>query len=82
MIIVPNEYCGVAFDVWLDVFLEYALLIAQGGDIEMAYEIIASAFHANVFYHSIGSLFLIHVCWFCEFDHERNDFPVPSLIGT
>ena len=61
---VPEDYCGIAFHVWLDVFLDYAVVLAQGGDIKSAYEIIATAFHANVFFHSPESQNLIHVCWF------------------
>ena len=45
-------------------FLEYGLLMALDADLCSAYEIVASAYHANVFYHSPESLFLIHVCWF------------------
>ena len=41
--------------------------LAQGGDISSSYEVIAAAFHANVFYHSPESLLLIHVCWFSEY---------------
>lgn len=63
-IVIPTDYCGIPFSVWLDIFLEYALTLAQGGNILSSYETIAAAFHANVFYHSPESLFLIHVCWF------------------
>lgn len=63
-IVVPTDYCGIPFHVWLDIFLEYALTLAQGGNILPSYEIVAAAFNANVFYHSPESLFVIHVCWF------------------
>ena len=66
-IVVPTQYCGINFRVWLELFLEYALTLAQGGSILSSYEIIAAAYHANVFYHSSDSLFLIHVCWFSEY---------------
>ena len=65
-IIVPDDYCGVPFSAWLDTFLEYALALAKSGDIKSAYDTIASAFHANVFFHSPEALFLIHVCWFSK----------------
>lgn len=63
---VPDEYCGIPFKVWLDMFLDYALAIARDGEVKFAYEIIASALSANVFVHSKESLFLIHVCWFSK----------------
>lgn len=63
-IVIPTQYCEITFHAWLEIFLEYALTLAQGGSILSSYEIIAAAYHANVFYHSIDSLFLIHVCWF------------------
>lgn len=66
-LVVPSEYCGIPFTVWLDIFLEYGVALSRNGDIEAAYEIIAAAFHANVFYHSTESLFQIHVCWFSKF---------------
>ncbi|KAF6230208.1 hypothetical protein HO133_004547 [Letharia lupina] len=63
-IVIPGDYCRIPFDCWLEIFLAYALTLAHGGNILSSYEIIAAAFHANVFYHSPESLFCIHVCWF------------------
>ncbi|KAL6715712.1 transcription factor TFIIIC subunit tfc4 [Lecanora helva] len=63
-ILVPDNYCGIEFRIWLDMFLEYGLMLALEGEIDLAYEIIASAYHANVFFHSQESLCLIHICWF------------------
>lgn len=64
---IPTDYCGIPFHAWLEIFLEYALKLAQGGNILSSYEVIAAAFHANIFYHSPESLLLIHVCWFSEY---------------
>ena len=41
--------------------------LAQDGHILSSYEVIAAAFHANIFYHSPDALLLIHVCWFSEY---------------
>ena len=60
---VPGDYCGIPFHTWLDIFLEYAMALAQGGDAQSAYEVVSAAFQANVFAHSPQSLLLIHVCW-------------------
>jgi general transcription factor 3C polypeptide 3 (transcription factor C subunit 4) len=61
---VPKDYRGISFDIWLDIFLEYALHLAKAGDIEETYEIIQAAIDAIVFYHSRDYMFQIHVCWF------------------
>lgn len=50
--------------MWLDIFLEYAIYLAQNGDIEGAYETITAATDASVFYHDHQFMYLIHVCWF------------------
>lgn len=68
-------------------FLEYALALAQGGNIISSYEIIAAAFHANVFYDSQESLFLIHVCWFSEYPSRTcggnpNKYTACALLGN
>lgn len=63
---IPDEFRGIKFDAWLDIFLAYALKLARESKIQAAYEIILSASSANVFYHSPPCLFLIHVCWFSK----------------
>ncbi|MCJ1306435.1 transcription factor TFIIIC subunit tfc4 [Agyrium rufum] len=60
---IPNEYADVTFEEWLDIFCEYALLLAKDGDANLAYEALSVAADANVFYHSPSLLFRIHVCW-------------------
>ena len=64
---IPNEYCDITFDDWLDIFLEYAILVALDGDSSLAYETITVTTDANVFYHSSSSVCRIHICWFSEF---------------
>ena len=61
---IPNEYCGITFENWLDIFLEYALLLIKHGEVSSAYDIITAASSANVFYHSPDFSFRVHVCWF------------------
>ena len=57
------DYRGIAFDEWLDVFLEYALCLAKRGDSEEAYDILNAAQDANVFHHSPERVSLINICW-------------------
>ncbi|KAH0559240.1 hypothetical protein GP486_004247 [Trichoglossum hirsutum] len=61
---VPKDYRGISFNVWLDIFLEYALCLAKAGEMDETYEIIQATIDAIVFYHSRESMFEIHVCWF------------------
>ena len=86
-IVIPTDYCGIHFHVWLEIFLEYALTLAQGGNILSSYETIAAAFHANVFYHSPESIFLIHICWFSEYPptycaDKANRYTACALLGN
>ncbi|KAJ6037291.1 Tetratricopeptide-like helical [Penicillium herquei] len=61
---VPNEYYGIPFDEWLDMFLQYALVITEEGEPEEAYEALDSAAVANIWIHQKRKLRMIHVCWF------------------
>ena len=61
---IPQEYRGIHFDTWLEVFLEFAVMQAQQGQVAEAYDTITAAWDANVFYHSTQSSLLIHICWF------------------
>ncbi|KAE8396676.1 hypothetical protein BDV23DRAFT_143350 [Aspergillus alliaceus] len=61
---VPTDYHGITFDEWLDLFLQYALIAAGQGESEEAYDSLAAAADASIWYHSKPSTRLIHVCWF------------------
>ena len=61
------EYCNIAFNHWLDIFLEYAVVLAIGGHKVQAYEIIISATEAKVFHDSKDFMFLIHITWSSEY---------------
>lgn len=64
---IPTDYHGITFDVWLDMFLQYALLVAGQGEAEEAYDTLAAAADASVWYHSKRNTRLIHVCWLSEY---------------
>jgi general transcription factor 3C polypeptide 3 (transcription factor C subunit 4) len=61
---IPTDYHGISFDEWLDIFLEYAFVVAGQGEKEEAYDILAAAADASVWYHYKPKLRQIHVCWF------------------
>ena len=60
---VPDDYCGISFDEWLDLFLEYALVLATEGHGEEAYDVLAAAADASVWYHSKPHSAQIYICW-------------------
>ncbi|KAK7937905.1 RNA polymerase III transcription factor tfiiic [Apiospora aurea] len=57
----PVEYRDVTFPEWLDLFVGYALALAQIGQTKEAYKICESAKDANVFFEDTANLFLIHM---------------------
>ncbi|KAL9005044.1 MAG: hypothetical protein Q9188_002151 [Gyalolechia gomerana] len=62
--VIAGDFRGIPFSAWLDLMLEYSMLLAQSHDYPKAYEILSIANGANVFNSSPDCTFLIHVCWF------------------
>ncbi|KAL1953622.1 hypothetical protein VTO42DRAFT_2540 [Malbranchea cinnamomea] len=60
---IPTDYCGISFDDWLDIFLEYALILAGQGLLEEAYDTLGAAADASIWYHSKPSSLQIYTCW-------------------
>ncbi|KAK2743918.1 transcription factor TFIIIC subunit tfc4 [Myotisia sp. PD_48] len=61
---IPNDYYGISFDSWLDIFLEYSLVLAGQGQAYETYDTLGAAADASIWYHSKTSTRQIHVCWF------------------
>ncbi|KAK2765329.1 transcription factor TFIIIC subunit tfc4 [Arachnomyces sp. PD_36] len=61
---IPNDYHNISFDEWLDVFLEYSLILAGQGDVEDTNDALAAASDASIWHHSKESMLRIHICWF------------------
>ncbi|KAL8701755.1 MAG: hypothetical protein Q9201_004736 [Fulgogasparrea decipioides] len=74
---VAGDYRGIPFSSWLDLMLEYAVLLARSENIDKAYEILNIANDANVFYCCPESMFLIHVCW-----SGKKSVPSPCALIT
>lgn len=66
-----EDFRGIPLASWLDLMLEYAVLLARSHDMTKAYQVLNVAKGANVFYSSVDSMFLIHVCWL-----SRRSIPV------
>ncbi|CAD6499504.1 BgTH12-03616 [Blumeria graminis f. sp. triticale] len=60
---IPQDYRGISFNTWLDIFLEYALCLARNGSAHESYELCEAAKDAIVFYHSREDMFLINMGW-------------------
>lgn len=63
---VPTDYHGISFDDWLDVFLEFSLVLAGQGHKDEVYDTLATAADASVWYHSKKDTRQIYVCWFSK----------------
>ncbi|CAG8284960.1 unnamed protein product [Penicillium salamii] len=61
---IPTDYHGIPFDEWLDIFMQYSLVVTEQGEPEEAYETLDSAAIASIWFHSKPKLRMIHVCWF------------------
>ncbi|KAK4947569.1 transcription factor TFIIIC subunit tfc4 [Elasticomyces elasticus] len=63
----PKEYRGIAFSDWLDVFLEYALLLAHDPDLDAqrrSYPVIKSASDCVVWSNDSNAMLQIHITYF------------------
>lgn len=64
---VPTEYREIPFSAWLDVFLEYALLLAktsEPGSRHRCYAVIAAALDCAVWYHNPQAVLQIYITYF------------------
>lgn len=58
-----DGYRGIPFGEWLELFLDYAICLAIGGNGEEAYLVCEAARDSIVFTNSKDYMFLIHVAW-------------------
>ncbi|PLB46637.1 TPR-like protein [Aspergillus steynii IBT 23096] len=61
---IPTDYHGISFEEWLDLFLQYALVVTSQNEVDEAYDMLAAAAEASIWYHSKENTRQIHVCWF------------------
>ncbi|KAH8422545.1 tetratricopeptide repeat protein [Aspergillus melleus] len=61
---IPTDYHGISFDDWFDLFLQYALVVVDQNEADEAYDTLAAAAEASIWYHSRESTRQIHICWF------------------
>lgn len=68
----PQNYRGIAFSDWLDIFLQYALCLAKLGRQADSYEMCEAAKDSIVWYHTKEDLFLIHICYCSMFTFNHQ----------
>ncbi|KAI1384666.1 TPR-like protein [Hypoxylon trugodes] len=56
-------YRNVPFNEWLDLFLEFAIGLAQNGKFQESYKVCEAARDTTIFSKSKEDMFLIHVTW-------------------
>ncbi|KAM5456860.1 transcription factor TFIIIC subunit tfc4 [Microsporum audouinii] len=64
---IPNDYHGITFEDWLDIFLEFALVLSGQGQKDEAYDTLGAAADASIWYHSKPSTCQIYICWFSKY---------------
>lgn len=77
---IPTDYYGISFVDWLDIFLEYAFVASGQGAATEAYETLAAAADASVWYHSKADTSQIHICWFSKYMETTDGFSMLSLL--
>jgi len=60
---IPTDYCGILFSTWLDIFLEYALLLANSQCQQQCYTVIAATLDCTIWYHEPESTLQIYICY-------------------
>ncbi|KAL1393903.1 hypothetical protein HDK64DRAFT_196036 [Phyllosticta capitalensis] len=61
--IVPQDFHDISFDEWLDIFCQYALLLAKQGISGRCWSVLEGAVAANVFHHDPDREYRIHITW-------------------
>ncbi|KAK5072893.1 transcription factor TFIIIC subunit tfc4 [Lithohypha guttulata] len=62
----PDEYCGIRFATWLDIFLELAILHANSASLDAQHEcytLINACIDCSLFYHDEPTMVQIHSCF-------------------
>ena len=60
---IPDEFRGVSFDRWVEIFCQYAMYSAtEFGDRERSYETLQAALYSNVFHHVPHRIIRLHFC--------------------
>ena len=66
---IPSDYHSISFSSWLDIFLEYALVLSTHTSLppatrkESSYKIIRDTLRCSIFRHSHPFLLRIHTAW-------------------
>ena len=76
---IPSDFHSIAFSSWLDIFLEYALILSSHPSLppatrkESSYKLIRDTLRSSVFRHSHPFLLRIHTCWLAIALHLKDE---------
>ena len=65
-VVIPTDYRGIQFSDWLDILLQYAILLSHKGAPDEAYALAEKTYEANVFHYWKEAAFCCHVAWFSK----------------
>ncbi|KAL7270567.1 transcription factor TFIIIC subunit tfc4 [Rhizina undulata] len=58
-----QTFRGLNFEVWLEIFLQYAICLGKHDNFQDAYDVCNAAKEANVFFHNKKRKFIIWITW-------------------
>ncbi|KAL9065908.1 MAG: hypothetical protein Q9157_007316 [Trypethelium eluteriae] len=61
--ILPENYCGISWDAWLELFCQYALQLAKLQDAEACYSALTATVDSVVFQKNDDYMRIAQVCW-------------------
>ena len=76
---IPSDFHSISFSSWLDVFLEYALILSSHPSLppatrkESSYKLVRDTLRSSVFRHSHPSLLRIHTVWLAIALHLKDE---------
>ncbi len=76
---IPSDFHSIDFSAWLDIFLEYAVILSTHPSIptatrkESSYKLIRDTLRSSVFRHSQPFLFRIHTAWLAIALHLKDE---------
>lgn len=61
----PTDHCGISLSKWLDIFLEFALVLASMGEAQktLCYKMLDAATGCIIWYRSKEAMLQIHICY-------------------
>lgn len=72
--VTPDDFRGISFDDWVDIFCRYAVSLAKRGQARECWPILHSMQEANIFFEG-RRLQHLHVCWLSKQSYPHLVLP-------